>query len=92
MSDAQETEVEKKKGAKEYSLFAQIFAAVWVAALTILKGMNIIALDTVDIIYTAIAIVGIFSPVYISIFLEKIRDIRFGSTKSPSPFEAGKKA
>jgi hypothetical protein len=66
----------KKPGAKQYSLFAQIFSGVWVAVLTVLKGIKIITLETTDIVYTGIAIAAIFSPVYFSIFLDKIRDIR----------------
>jgi hypothetical protein len=66
----------KKPGAKQYSLFAQIFSGTWIAVLTILKGLSVLTLDTQDIIYTGIAIAAIFSPVYFSIFLDKIRDIR----------------
>jgi hypothetical protein len=66
----------KKAGAKQYSLFAQIFSGTWIAALTILKGLNIVALETSDIIYTGIAVAAIFSPVYFSIFLDKIKEIR----------------
>lgn len=73
-----EKQEEKKLGAKEYSFFAQIFSAAWITVLTILKGLKIISLDLADIIYSGIAIAAIFSPVYFSIFLDKIRDIRFG--------------
>lgn len=72
-----ETE-KKKRGAKQYSLFAQIFASVWVIVLTLCKGFGIVALEISDIIYSGIAIAGIFMPVYFSILLEKIRDIRWG--------------
>jgi hypothetical protein len=67
---------EKKMGAKQYSLFAQIFSGTWIAVLTILKGLKIIALELTDIIYSGIAIAAIFSPVYFSIFLDKIKGIR----------------
>jgi hypothetical protein len=78
MSDHTELEKQevKKRGAKQYSLFAQIFSGTWIAVLTILKGLTILTLETQDIIYTGIAIAAIFSPVYFSIFLDKIRDIR----------------
>ena len=72
-------EAEKKKaGAKQYSLFAQIFASVWIIVLTLCKGFGIVSLETNDIIYSGIAIAGIFMPVYFSIWLEKIRDIKLG--------------
>lgn len=67
----------RKKGAKDYSLFAQIFASVWVVVLTLCKGFGVVSLEISDIIYSGIAIAGIFMPVYFSIWLEKIRDIRF---------------
>jgi hypothetical protein len=78
MSDKTELEIqeEKKLGAKQYSLFAQIFSGTWIAVLTILKGLKIIALELTDIIYSGIAIAAIFSPVYFSIFLDKIKEIR----------------
>ena len=71
-----EKQEEKKLGAKQYSLFAQIFSGTWIATLTILKGLAVLTLETQDIIYTGIAVAAIFSPVYFSIFLDKIRDIR----------------
>jgi hypothetical protein len=78
MSDQTDIEKQetKKLGAKQYSLFAQIFSGAWVAVLTVLKGLSVITLETSDIVYTGIAIAAIFSPVYFSIFLDKIREIR----------------
>ena len=82
------TEIAKKKaGAKQYSLAAQIFAAVWVIFLTICKGFGVIQLEIDDIIYSGITIAGIFMPVYFSIWLDKIRDIRFGQNLPQSKFE-----
>jgi hypothetical protein len=69
---------EKKKGAKRYSLFAQIFSGLWIAAHTILKGLGVTQLDMSDIVYSGIAIAAIFTPVYFSIFLDKIKDIKIG--------------
>ena len=72
-------EAEKKKaGAKQYSLFAQIFASLWIIVLTLCKGFGVISLETSDIIYSGIAIAGIFMPVYFSMWLEKIRDLKLG--------------
>lgn len=82
------TEIARKKaGAKQYSLAAQIFAAVWVIVLTICKGFGVIQLEIDDIIYSGITIAGIFMPVYFSIWLDKIRDIRFGQNLPQSKFE-----
>jgi len=67
-------------GAKQTSFLSQIFCAVWIAAGTILKGLKIIDLDLIEIILSGYAIAGSFVPVYFSIFLEKIKDIKFGGT------------
>jgi hypothetical protein len=77
MTDVQNHE-EKKAGAKEYSLSAQIFSGLWIAVHTILKGIGITSLEMTDIIYSGIAIAALFMPVYFSIFLDKIRDIKLG--------------
>ncbi len=67
----------KKKGkAKKTSLFAQIFAAIWMISLTLCKGFNLISLEVSEIIYSGIGIAGIFMPVYFSIWMEKIKDIK----------------
>jgi hypothetical protein len=66
--------------AKTTSKAAQIFAALWIVALTIGKASGIIKLEIDDIIYSGISIAAVFMPVYFSIWLEKIRDIRFGNS------------
>jgi hypothetical protein len=67
-----------RMGGKEFSKAAQIVAALWIVVLTILKGFGIVKLQIDEIIYSGISIAAIFMPVYFSIWLEKIRDIRFG--------------
>jgi hypothetical protein len=69
---------EKKRGAKQYSLFAQVFSGLWIAVHTILKGFGVTQLDMSDIVYSGIAIAAIFMPVYFSIILDKIKDIKLG--------------
>jgi hypothetical protein len=78
MSDIRQNQ---KPGAKQYSLAAQIISGVWIAVHTILKGCGLSGLEMGDIIYSGIAIAAIFMPVYFSIFLDKIRDIRLGGSK-----------
>jgi hypothetical protein len=65
-------------GGKEFSKAAQITAALWIASLTILKAFGIVKLEIDEIIYSGVSIAAIFMPVYFSIWLEKVRDIRFG--------------
>lgn len=64
--------------AKEASKSAQIFAAIWIIVMTIGKSFGVVKLEVQEIIYSGIAIAGIFMPVYFSIWMEKIKDIRFG--------------
>lgn len=81
MKENKESGTEKQRGqhgAKEISKAAQIAAALWIVSLTILKGFGIVNLEIDEIIYSGISIAAIFMPVYFSIWLEKIRDIRFG--------------
>lgn len=74
----EEQKKENKKGAKDYSLFSMIFSGVWIITLTLLKGFDVIKLSIMEeIIPSGIAIAGVFSPIYFSIFLDKIKDIRF---------------
>lgn len=70
---------EKKLTAKALSKAAMICATLWVAVLTILRGLGFLReLNETDIIYSGVAMVGFWSPTYLSIWLDKIKSIRFG--------------
>lgn len=69
---------DKKIGAKVQSRVAMIFSSVWIATFTVLKGFNIVHLELNDIILSGVAITAIWTPTYLSIFLDKIKEIRFG--------------
>lgn len=81
-----EADGKKKKGAKEYSLFAQVIAAVWIGGWSALKFVKIIAsgnfasLDMMEIIFSAFSIAACFTPVYFSIVMDKIKSIKFGDS------------
>jgi hypothetical protein len=64
--------------AKKSSFLAQVVAALWVAVMSILKGMGKINMEMMDIILSGGAIAAVFCPVFVSIWLEKIRDIKWG--------------
>ena len=79
-TEPEKTELEKSEhglSAKRNSHLAQIFAALWIVGNTILKALGLSKLEMGDIIYSGIAIAAIFMPVYFSIFLDKIKDIKF---------------
>lgn len=81
-----EADGKKKKGAKEYSLFAQGIAAVWIGGWSALKFAKIIAsgnfasLEMMEIIFSAFSIAACFTPVYFSIVMDKIKFIKFGDS------------
>ena len=78
--------VEKKNenGAKDVSLKSMIISAVWIGALSILKAFwGLISTKTFgltmnEIVLSGVIMAAIFSPVYLSIILDKIKDIKVG--------------
>ena len=73
--------------AKEISKWSMVVAALWIGVLTLVKGAwgiwskQPFGLEMSDIIYSGLALAAVFSPVYFSIFLEKVRDIKNGGSK-----------
>lgn len=71
---------EIKKGAKDYSLFAQIISAIWIGGWNSFQFAKIIvtgnSISVIDIIISGLAIAGCFAPVYVSIVLDKIKEIK----------------
>lgn len=64
----------KKIGAKLLSKGAMIFSSAWIAVLTILKGYGKIELDINEIIYSGVAITAVWTPTFISIITDKIKE------------------
>jgi hypothetical protein len=80
--------VEKKgPGAKDVSLASMVVAGVWIGALSLLKAFwRLLAekefgLSMEEILLSGVVLAAIFTPVYLSIILDKIRDIRLGGGK-----------
>jgi hypothetical protein len=75
-------EVKKGKGAKDVSLLSMIVAGVWIAALSVLKAVwplfsdKTFGLEMGDILLSGIVLAAVFTPVYLSIVLDKIKDIK----------------
>ena len=69
-----------KSSAKEISKWSMVIAGVWISVLSIIKGVFPGTFDlTVDeIIKTGVTLAALFSPVYLSIILDKIKDINIG--------------
>ena len=62
------------------SKVAMIFASLWIAVLTIMKAFGIFDIEISDVIYSGIAIVSVWCPTYLSIWLDKIKDIKIGGS------------
>lgn len=67
--------------AKGSSLWAQIVAALWIAGWSAVKFMaNPADIDSADILLSGAGIAACFTPVYFSIIMDKIKDIRVGKS------------
>ena len=77
-----ETIKEKKGIGKIASLIGQIIAAVWVASWSAAKFLNNLSeIDISDVCFSGLMIAGCFSPVYFSIIMDKIKEIKIGGQK-----------
>ena len=64
----------KELGAKILSKGAMIFSSVWIAVLTILKGLNKINLTINEIVISGVVITAVWTPTFISIITDKIKE------------------
>lgn len=65
--------------AKVSSLFGQIFSALWVVGWASYMFITLPeTLTMVNIISTGVAIPAVFSPIFVSIILDKIKEIKLG--------------
>lgn len=76
MLNAEMTEVKKMKniGAKILSKGAMIFSSLWIAILTILKGMGKISLSVNEIVVSGVMITAVWTPTFVSIITDKIKN------------------
>jgi hypothetical protein len=71
-------------GAKNVSLKSMIISGVWIGVLSLVKAFwglvsNIpFGLDMGEILLSGVVLAAIYTPVYLSIILDKIRDIKLG--------------
>jgi hypothetical protein len=86
MNDEKEVKTEEKKGAgaKDVSFKSMIISAVWIGVLTLAKAVWCIFSDKAfgltmnEIVLSGVVMAAVFSPVYLSIVLDKIKDIKVG--------------
>ena len=77
----------KKPGAKDVTLISMILSAIWIGLLTIIKAFwklfsaNEFGLSMNEIVLSGLIMAALFSPVYLSIILDKVRDIKISSPK-----------
>ena len=73
-------ETKKQLGAKTLSKISMIFSSIWIMAGTVLIGLGLLKnLSVFDVIYSAVGVVAMWSPTYLSVWLDKIKDIRSGN-------------
>jgi len=73
----------KIPGAKDTSLIAQIIAAVWIGAWSAVKfASQPASIDIADVGLSGVLIAACFVPVYFSIIMDKIKDMRVGNGTS----------
>ena len=70
--------------AKTTSLWGQIFMALWIAGWSTYKFIietrtGNLSFPITDIMLSGVGVAASFSPVYFSIIMDKIKDIRFGT-------------
>ena len=64
----------KNLGAKILSKGAMIFSSLWIAILTILKGMGKISLSVNEIVVSGVRITAVWTPTFVSIITDKIKN------------------
>lgn len=75
------SEINNGAKAKEVSKVSMIVAGIWIGALSILKGFSPLlgfefGLEIKEIVFSGVAIAAVFTPVYFSIFMDKIKDVK----------------
>ncbi|MCL2174494.1 MAG: hypothetical protein FWB73_00465 [Treponema sp.] len=92
MSDNVNEKIEEKKASpKQISFFAMILSGAWIAVLSLVKafwgviGVLITSLKEVnfgltvgDIVFSGVMLAAVFSPIYFSIILDKVKEIKLG--------------
>ena len=77
----EESKKEARRGlqAKPISLKSQIIAAIWIAGWSAFKfASDRYSIGINDVIFSGLGIAACFSPVYLSIVMDKIKEIKFG--------------
>ncbi|MGP1474139.1 MAG: hypothetical protein ACTTJ1_01895 [Treponema sp.] len=88
---AQSEKLEKSKRelqAKPVSLKSQLIAAIWIAGWSAFKFLRTpLDISVKDVLFSGIGIAACFSPVYLSIVLDKVKEIRFGDKNDMGDIE-----
>ena len=91
MNGIEERKEEKKNSPKQVSFFAMILSGVWIGVLSLIKafwgvlGVLIaplkeasFGLTTGDIVFSGVILAAVFTPIYFSIILDKVKEIKLG--------------
>ena len=91
MSDIEEKKEDKKNSPKQISFLAMILSGIWIGVLSLIKafwgifGILIAPLKEVsfgltigDIVFSGVILAAVFTPIYFSIILDKVKEIKLG--------------
>lgn len=87
MGDTETNSNNKRARAKTVSKLSMVMAALWIGGFTALKAfwglisIQPFGLEVSEIILSGLALAAAFTPVYFSIILDKIRDMKIGGGK-----------
>ena len=76
--------LKQKPAAKDVTLKSMIIAAIWIGVLSLVKAfwplfsVTDFGLTMKDIVLSGVIMAAVFSPVYLSIILDKVKEIRIG--------------
>ena len=88
----EEKKENSKTSPKQVSFFAMILAGIWIAFLSLVKafwgvlGVIIVPLKDVhfgltisDIVFSGVILAAVFTPIYFSVILDKVKEIKMGN-------------
>ena len=91
MSDSEEKKEDNKASPKQVSFFAMILSGIWIGVLSLVKafwgvlGIIIAPLKEItfgltmgDIVFSGVILAAVFTPIYFSIILDKVKEIKLG--------------
>jgi hypothetical protein len=88
MSETKGLKIKSSSSAKEISKWSMVISGCWIGILSLIKAFWFVfsstgefGLTMDEIILSGITLAAIFTPVYLSIILDKIKDMKIGGNE-----------